>query len=118
HLHIGWGGAKSLEPIANCRKLTSLGIDSTPSLTGLAVLRTLKNLRVLRLENIKEAQDLSFVSDIEGLTEFGICGSMWTDQKVDSLWPVAKLQQLETLHLMATRVLCDGLAPIHGMPKL
>ncbi|WP_162202788.1 hypothetical protein [Pseudoxanthomonas suwonensis] len=73
---------------------------------------------MLRLENIKEAQDLSFVSDIEGLTEFGICGSMWTDQKVDSLWPVAKLQQLETLHLMATRVLCDGLAPIHGMPKL
>ena len=118
HLHIGWGGTKTLEPIANCRNLTSLEIDSTPSLTGLAVLGTLKNLRKLKIENVKDAQDLSFVSNIETLTEFGICGSMWTDQKVDSLWPVAKLQGLETLHLIATRILHDGLAPVHGMPNL
>src|SRR5690606_8710868 len=118
HLHIGWGGTKTLEPIANCIHLTSLEIDSTPSLTGLAVLSSLKNLRKLKIENVKEAQDLSFVSGIGTLTEFGVCGSMWTDQKIDSLWPVAKLQGLETLHLIATRILNDGLAPIHGMPNL
>lgn len=118
HLRIGWGGAKTLEPITNLRNLTSLEIGSAPSLTGLDALKSLKNLKKLKIENVKEAQDLRFVSDIETLTDFGICGSMWTDQRVESLWPVAKLQGLETLHLIATRILHDGLTPIHGMPNL
>lgn len=118
HLHIGWGGAKTLEPIANCQNLTSLEIDSAPSLTGIDTLKSLKKLRKLKIENVKEAQDLSFIATIETLQDFGICGSMWTDQKVDSLWPVAKLHRLETLHLVATRILRDGLTPLHGMPNL
>ena len=118
NFRIGWGGAKTLEPITNLRNLTSLEINSTPSLTGLDALRSLKNLRKLKIENVKEAQDLKFISGMENLTDFGICGSMWTDQRVDNLWPVAKIQGLETLRLIATRILHDGLAPIHGMPNL
>jgi hypothetical protein len=117
-LRIGWGGAKTLAPIANCRRLTSLEIGSSPSLEGLSVLKSLKHLRKLKIENVKEAQDLSFVSGIGTLTDLGICGSMWTDQKVDTLRPVAKLHGLETLHLIATRILHDGLTPLHGMPNL
>lgn len=118
HLHIGWGGTKTLEPVRNCRKLQSLEVDSTPSLTGLEVLTSLKSLRKLKIENVKAAQDLDFVSHIKTLTEFGICGSMWTDQKVNTLRPVAKLGNLETLHLIATRILRDELKPLHGMPNL
>ena len=118
HLRIGWGGAKTLEPIANCQHLVSLEIGSTPSLSGLEAVQTLKSLKILKIENVKAAQDLSFVSSMHTLTELGICGSMWTDQKVDDLWPIAKLNNLETLHLIATRVLRDGLSPLHGMPNL
>lgn len=118
NLRIGWGGTKTLDPIKNLHNLTSLEIDSTPSLTGLDTLRSLKNLRKLKIENVKEAQNLRFLSGMETLTDFGICGSMWTDQRVDSLWPVSNLHGLEVLHLIATRVLHDGLAPIHGMPNL
>lgn len=118
HLRIGWGGAKSLRSIADCRHLISLEIGSSPSLSDLDALKSLKSLRTLKIENVKAAQDLSFVSGINSLTEFGICGSMWTDQKVDSLWPLATLPRLETIHLIATRILNDGLTPLHGMPHL
>lgn len=118
HLHIGWGGTKTLEPIRNCQKLQSLQINSTPSLVGLEALPSLQSLRKLKIENVRAAQDLEFVSEIKTLTEFGICGSMWTDQKVDTLRPLAKLQGLETLHLIATRILHEGLKPLHGMPNL
>lgn len=117
-LRINWGSNISIESIINCKSLTALDIGSSPSLTGLSYLNQLPNLKSLRIENVREAQDLSFVSPILALEEFGICGSMWTIQKVDCLWPLKELQDLKVLWLYSTRVLKDGLAPLHHLKIL
>jgi hypothetical protein len=117
-LDIKWSAVKSIASVADCKSLTVLDIGSSPSLTGLHYLTQLSQLRVLRVENVKEAQDLSFVSSLTNLEEFGVVGSMWTDQKIDSLWPLKDLQKLELLWLMGAKVLNDGLRPLHGLHRL
>lgn len=117
-LYIKWSGIKSIASIADCKSLTALEVGSSPSLTGLHYLTQLPKLRILRIENIREANDLRFASDLMGLEELGIAGSMWSDQKIDSLWPLKDLKNLEFLWLIGARVLRDGLLPLHGMIRL
>lgn len=117
-LKIKWSSIQSVESAADCTALTVLDIGSSPSLTGLAHLSRLPNLKVLLIENVKEAQDLSFAADLDGLVEFGASGSMWSEQKIDSLRPLGSLQELQILWLMNSKVLNDGLAPLHTLPRL
>jgi len=117
-LSTEWGSIKSIASIENCSSLIALNIGSNPSLTGLKKLAVLPKLRVLHIENVKEAHDLSFASKLTQLKELGINGSMWTDQKVDNLWPLKHLQQLEVLWLIGAKVVDDGLLPLHELKKL
>jgi hypothetical protein len=117
-VNTGYGRLKTMEAVVNCKSLKSIIIPSCPSLTGLAFLEKLPNLKMLDIENVREAQDLSFVSSMTTLEDFGINGSLWTNQKVNDLWPLAGLQNLQVLRLYSTRVLKDGLLPLHHLKKL
>jgi hypothetical protein len=117
-LSTGWGRLRTIEPLANRRSLKSLVINSCPSITGLSYLKYLSNLVMLDIENVREAQDLHFISSLQSLEDLSICGSMWTTQKVNDLWPVAKLKNLQVLNLYSTKVLQDSLLPLHRLKKL
>ncbi|MCL4561405.1 MAG: hypothetical protein M1281_12405 [Chloroflexi bacterium] len=117
-LWVGTGRLHTIETVANCKSLESLIISSCPSLKGLDYLKQLPNLKMLDIENVKEAQDLSFVSSIQTLEYFAICGSMWTIQKVNDLWPLVTLKNLQVLQMYTTRVLRDGLLPLHSLKLL
>lgn len=117
-LYIKWSQIRAVDPIKECKSLIALEIGSSPSLTGLFNLRTLPNLKSLRLENVREAQNLDFVLGMKTLEEFGICGSVWTIQRLDNLWPLKDLDNLQLLWLIGARVLYDGLRPLHGHRKL
>jgi hypothetical protein len=117
-LHTGYGRLKTIETIATCKTLKSLVISSCPSLTGLAFLKQLPNLKMLDIDNVKEAQDLRFISSMTTLEDFGICGTLWTIQKVNDLWPLTELQNLQVLRLYSTRILKDGLLPLHQLKNL
>jgi hypothetical protein len=93
-------------------------ITTCPSVTGLVFLKHLPNLRMLAIENVKEAQDLRFVGSLITIEDFSICGSLWTTQKVNNLWPLTELQNLQVLRLYSTRVLQDGLLPLHNLKNL
>lgn len=117
-LSIKWSSIKSISSIADCHSLNALQIGSSPALAGLNHLSQLSQIRFLLVENVKEAQDLSFVSGLKKLEELGVSGSMWTDQKIDNLWPLRDLQNLELLWLVSAKVLQDGFLPLHGLSRL
>jgi len=117
-LNIKWSSIKSISSIADCGSLTALNLGSSPSLTGLDHLTSLARLRSLCIENVREAQDLAFVQGLTGLEEFGASGSMWTDLKIESLWPLKEMHSLELLWLIGAKVLKDGLLPLHGLESL
>jgi hypothetical protein len=114
----GWGRLQTIEPLAHCETLKSLVIDSCPSLKGLSSLSRLRKLIMLSIDNVREAQDLSFVGTMTSLNELSLCGTLWTIQKVNDLWPLAKLGELQVIKLYSTRVLHDGLIPLHQLKKL
>jgi hypothetical protein len=117
-LSIKWSSIKSISSVTHCKSLTALDIGSSPSMKGLELLAQLPRLRSLCVENVKEAQSLSFAANLAGLEEFGASGSMWTDLKIDSLWPLEDMQNLELLWLTGVKVSRDGLLPLHGLRKL
>jgi len=117
-LSIKWSSIKSISSIVDCASLTALNLGSSPSLTGLDHLTGLARLRSLCIENVREAQDLAFVQGLHGLEEFGASGSMWTDLKIESLWPLNQMHGLELLWLVGAKVLRDGLLPLHGLRSL
>jgi hypothetical protein len=117
-LYIKWGSIKDLSPIANCQSITALDIGSSPSLTGLTTLTNLPSLRCFRLENVREAHDISFAAGCPGLGEFGAGGSMYTELKIDHLWPLRECQKLELVWLISASVRRDGLRPLYGLPRL
>ena len=117
-LRTGSGRLRTIAPMANCKSLKSLIIDSCPSLTGLAFINKLPSLKMLSIENVREAQDLRFVSPIQTLEDFSICGSLWTTQKVNDLWPLTELLHLQVLRMYSTKVLKDGLLPLHDLKNL
>ena len=117
-LHTGHGRLKTVEAAASCKSLKSLVISSCPSLTGLIFLKELPNLKMLDIDNVREAQDLSFVSSMVTLEDFGICGTLWTIQKVNNLWPLIELKNLQVIRLYSTKILKDGLLPLHHLKNL
>lgn len=117
-LSIKWSGVRSLASITRCNALRALDIGSSPSATGLTHLCELLNLRSLRLENLKEAKDLTLASGILALEEFGVSGSVWSEQKIDNLWPLKQLSNLQVLWLINSRIMHGGLEPLYQLPKL
>lgn len=117
-LSTGTGRLKTVETVANCKSLKSLIIASCPSVGGLVFLKQLPNLKMLSIENVREAQNLNFVSSMITLEDFSICGSLWTIQKVNDLWPLTELHNLQVLRLYSTRVLMHGLLPLHRLKNL
>lgn len=114
----GFGRLQTIEPVTHCETLKSLEIESCPSLKGLSSLPRLRKLIELSIVNVREAQDLSFVSSMQSLNDLSICGSIWTIQKVNDLWPLTMLKDLQVLKLYSTRVLHDRLLPLHQLKKL
>jgi hypothetical protein len=117
-LSTGFGRLETIESATHCETLKSLIIDSCPSLTGMAFLKRLQNMKMLAIENVREAQDLSFVSSLVTLEDFSICGSIWTIQKVNDLWPLVALKKLQVLRLYSTKILKDGLLPLYNLKNL
>lgn len=117
-LSTGFGRLKSIASITACQTLTSLRIDSAPSLTELDCLQRFPKLISLNITNVRKARDLSFVQSMRGLVELGVCGSLWTVQQIDTLLPLKSLQNLRVLWLYSTRILKDGLRPLRYLEEL
>jgi hypothetical protein len=118
-VNIKWSGLRSIAPLRKLQNLTALHIGSSPSIADLPVLAELKGLRLLSLENIRAARDLSWLAGMPQLEQLAIDGSEWSTQKVDSLAPLGSLPRLERLNTFNTQVTDkESLHVLEGMPIL
>lgn len=119
-LYIKWSGVQALEPIVGLRGLKQLHIGSSPSLAPLRVLAELPELVWLELENIRAAQDLSFLQGLPSLKGLAIAGDSNSLKylKVQTLEPLKHLQALEWLSLSTVTVDDQSLAPLAALKQL
>ena len=116
-LFVKWSSVESIEAIAGHTKLRSLYLGSSPRASGLDNLETLPALEHLFLDGVIAAQDLSFLKGLEKLKEFGLARAS-KPFKVESLAPIANLQDLLVLWLVRIGVKHDGLAPLKNLKQL
>lgn len=102
-LYVKWSSIKTINAITAARHLRFFHLGSSSQLQSLEPLRKLKSLVWLELENIKRIADLAVIADLNSLEGLGISGSMWTEQVVESLAPIAKLRGLRHLSLINLR---------------
>lgn len=117
-LSVKWSSISSLEPLREARSLQALFLGSSPGVENLDPLRDLPRLRWLFVENVKAPVDLSFLSGLSELREFGISASRGKHLVVKSLLPLAQLSRLEMLWLVSIRIEDGGLKPLHSLGRL
>jgi len=117
-LYISELNATDLSPLKRCRALRNLIIKGATKVPNLDWLDGLPPLESLLLEHFKLVHDLSAVVTLRSIRAFGIEGSMWTKQKVESLSPVSELKQLEALFMANCKADNDGLKPLHKLSNL
>ena len=110
--------ATNAECLGRCKNLRHLIIKGGTKIASLSWLQLLPLLDSLLLENFKQITDISFISTLINLRAFGLEGSMWTTQRVNSFHPIAKLPNLEALFLANCRPAMDGLEPLHLISQL
>ena len=117
-LYIDQTTAANADCLGRCKKLRQLVIVGGTKFPSLSWLQSLPPLDSLRLENFKQITDLSPISTLTSLRAFGIEGSMWTTQRVNSFRPITVLPRLEALFLANCRPVADGLEPLQRLTQL
>jgi hypothetical protein len=117
-LWVKWSSIKTIGSIAGAPSLMFLHLGSSPQLTSVEPLRRLGNLIWLELENIKRVSDFPVIGELRQLRGLAIEGSMWTTLVVDSLAPLAQLQELRHLSLANLRAKDKTLSPLFSLSSL
>jgi hypothetical protein len=117
-LYVSEMTAANLDCLGRCRTLRHLTLKGGTKVPSLSWLSSLPPLDSLLLEHFKQVTDLSAIGVLPSLKAFGIEGSMWTTQKVDSFRPIALLPQLEALFLTNCRPIAEGLEPLKQLHRL
>lgn len=77
-----------LEQLQTVRHLT---IDWATKASTIEVLRKLRGLETLELNDVPKVRDISPLSDLENLTELALSGGMWKPLHLKSLKPISRL---------------------------
>lgn len=93
-LNIKWSSIKSIDKIANLKKLKYLRLGSSAQVESITPLTSLVNLKVLKIENLKKIQDFSLLSTLKSLEFLSIEGGIYSAQKVETFEPISKLNNL------------------------
>lgn len=110
--------ARSLEGLRALDRLEHLRIECPRNVTDFSPLLAIPSLRTLVIENAKHMSDIEWLADAHHLEVIGIEGSMWTYQKVASLRPLARLENLRAFLATAVRLEEKDLFPLAECPKL
>lgn len=78
----------------------------------------MRNLSWLNLVQFNKIDDFTPVSGLVRLKYLGINGSLWTQQRLRSLKPLAGLTELRLLTLFNTRTVDNSFDPLLGLRKL
>lgn len=110
--------AARLDGLRGLAKLRHLSIDSPRNVVDFTPLLDLPALRTLLITNAKHLSDLEWLADAHHLEVLGIEGSMWTEQKIPTLRPLAGLRGLRAFFATSTRLGDGDLSPLAECPQL
>jgi hypothetical protein len=110
----------SLAPLATLSRLGSLELDDPPTLSGLECLPSVRCLVLRHFRRIKSLAPLSALSNLRAISMSTI--PSWDASRrcleVDSLDPLGKLSNLESLCLIGVKPVDRRLDAIQGLTKL
>jgi hypothetical protein len=110
--------ARSLAGLVSLQRLKHLSVDSPRHITDFLPLLELPALRTLLITNAKHMTDISWLADSHHLEVIGIEGSMWTEQRIPTLRPLAGLWSLRAFFAVSARLGDRDLSPLAECPNL
>jgi hypothetical protein len=115
-----WSGnaITDISKLEKLKKLRYLHMGSCTSLTNIDVFMKMDQLIVLEIENFKKISDISVLSGLNQLEGLGVMGDMWTTPVVDSLKPISELTNLRYLFLTALKSKDETLLPLLKLKQL
>ena len=117
-LYITMTTAKRIDDLYKLNKLKYLYIGNGTRIESIEVIGLLTNLKILELENIKKITNFEVISKLTSLEGLGICGSMWTAQKIDTLQPISFLHKLKYLKIVNTITVDKNFDPLLQLREL
>jgi hypothetical protein len=117
-LYVKWSAIVHIRELPKAKKLRCLRIGASSKLEGIEELAEMRNLIWLNLEQFNKIDDFTPVSGLVQLEYLGIDGSIWTQQRLRSLKPLAGLTELRLLTLLNTRAADNSFDPLLGLHKL
>lgn len=115
---LSGAASRALDSLTSVGGLRYFHLGSSTSLESIDPLATCDNLKSLGLENIKRISDLDPIGDLRGLEELAVEGSTWTTQYVETLRLIGRLLELRYLSLINLRAGDGTLRPLYTLRKL
>lgn len=117
-LYIKWGPIQDYTPLWNLTKLNNLYIGTFTNSKSLDVFSSMKKLKWLQINNVKEVESLKPITSLTNLLGLGITGTDSKKLKVPSFKPLSTLNSLEWLHLGAVSAQDESLSAFYELKKL
>jgi len=117
-LSIKWSSITQLNEVRRANKLHAFFLGSSPAISDLQPLSSLKNMRHLFIQNVSGPVDLEFLKKLTTMVEFGLSAGRGRRIEVTTLEPIASLTQIEMLWLVRVKIAHGGLGPLYSLPKL
>lgn len=118
-LYVNGLTATSLAALGRNRKLKRLLLVGGTRIENLEWAASLPaTLEVLFLESFYLISDIGPLGALSGLTALGVEGGMDRHVRIDTLEPLARLNNLRSLFLASARVKDKSLSALRGLPRL
>jgi hypothetical protein len=117
-LGVRHADAGDLQFLAELAPLEILSVWQSPKLTRLDGVERLTRLTQLYFNDLGAIESLAPLAALPGLKILALTGGIEKTQALPSLAPLRALGQLETLHLMSTKVAEGDLGPLADLPPL
>jgi len=118
YLSIEMVTATDLKPLNRLKNLNILKIGSVRQARDFGNLAQIESLKALYLCNVKYLTNLDFLADCNHLIRVAVEGSMWKNQKVETLAPLRGLTSMEELFLTAVTLRDKDLTYLAECPRL
>ena len=117
-LYVKWGNADDLSPLSTLTNLRHVHLGSLTKVTDIRPLAAMKQLRSLEIENFKRVEVFDDLADLTELELLRLDGSIWTEQKIESLDPVGRMLGLRSFSMVNSRLKSMSFDPLLNLDKL
>ncbi len=117
-LYVKWGNADDLAPLTGLRNLRHVHLGGLTKVTDISPLAAMAQLRSLEIENFKRVEIFDDLAGLTGLELLGLDGSIWAEQKIESLEPIGQMFGLRSFSMTNARLRSRSFDPLLNLNQL